>query len=193
MTFLFQAKSLGLLDPPAKGRGRGVVRGRGRGTPLRSRPFPRMARVWTRESASLDHRPKQITVDEIMLEQKEDTAEHFRVSNKCNYHNKFLGDHYITFRMCSGWIHYLDWLGWLWFFLSHIERNEILVDLIIFQVFNWHLDWIGWLCMFVPLYSFLYPFTSSLHPGMGFTPTKSVHHSGPWKKNSCYYPAYLSL
>lgn len=102
MTFLFQAKSLGLLDPPAKGQGRGVVRGRGRGTPLRSRPFPRMARVWTRESASLDHRPKQITVDEIMLEQKEDTAEHFRVSNKCNYHNKCLGDHYITFRMCSG-------------------------------------------------------------------------------------------
>lgn len=40
-----------------------------------------MARVWTRESASLDHRPKQITVNEIMLEQKDDTAEHFRVSN----------------------------------------------------------------------------------------------------------------
>ena len=89
MNFLFQAKSLGLLDPPSKGRGRGVVRGRGRGTPLRSRPLPRMARVWTRESASLDHRPKQITVSEITLEQKEDVAEHFKVSINCNP-NKFL-------------------------------------------------------------------------------------------------------
>ena len=51
----FQAKSLGLLDPPTKGRGRGVVRGRGRGTPGRSRPLPRTTRVWTRDSASLDH------------------------------------------------------------------------------------------------------------------------------------------
>ena len=186
MTFLFQAKSLGLLDPPTKGRGRGVVRGRGRGTPLRSRPFPRMARVWTRESASLDHRPKQITVNEIMLEQKDDTAEHFRVSNKCNYHNKFLGDHYITLRMCSGWIHYLDWLGRLWFFVESYWKNVILVDLIIFQVFNWHLDWIVSIdlikhnpCMFVPLYSFLHPFTSSLHPRIGFAPVKSLCHSGP--------------
>ena len=184
MTFLFQAKSLGLLDPPTKGRGRGAVRGRGRGTPLRSRPFPRMARVWTRESASLDHRPKQITVNEIMLEQKDDTAEHFRVSNKCNYHNKFLGDHYITLRMCSGWIHYLDWLGWLWFLLSHIERmwfwliwssykfsTGILIELFDLIKHN--------PCMFVPLYSFLHPFTSSLHPRIGFAPIKSVRHSGP--------------
>ena len=59
---------------------RGAVRGRGRGTPVRSRPLPRTTRVWTRESASLDHRPKQITVNEITAEQREDTAEHFRVS-----------------------------------------------------------------------------------------------------------------
>ena len=75
-----QAKSLGLLDPPTKGRGRGIVRGRGRGTPVRSRPLPRTTRVWTRDSASLDHRPKQITVGEITQEQKEDVSEHFRVS-----------------------------------------------------------------------------------------------------------------
>ena len=76
----FQAKSLGLLDPPTKGRGRGSLRGRGRGTPVRSRPLPRTTRVWTRDSASLDHRPKQITVGEITPEQKEDIAEHFKVS-----------------------------------------------------------------------------------------------------------------
>ena len=81
---LFQAKSLGLLDPPTKGRGRGAVRGRGRGTTVRTRPLPRTTRVWTRESASLDHRPKQITVNEITPEQKEDTAEHFRVSSYQN-------------------------------------------------------------------------------------------------------------
>ncbi|KAL9973174.1 hypothetical protein ACROYT_G019591 [Oculina patagonica] len=73
-----EAKSLGLLDPPTVGRGRGILRGRGRGTPVRTRPLPRTTRVWTRESASLDHRPRQITVNEITLEQKEDTAEHFR-------------------------------------------------------------------------------------------------------------------
>ncbi|KAJ7363330.1 RNA-binding protein 26 [Desmophyllum pertusum] len=72
-----EAKSLGLLDPPTKGRGRGAARGRGRGTALRGRPLPRTTRVWTRESASLDHRPKQITVDEITPEQKEDIIEHF--------------------------------------------------------------------------------------------------------------------
>lgn len=48
-----------------------------------------MARVWTRESASLDHRPKQITVSDITPEQKEDVAEHFKVSTYYN-HNKFL-------------------------------------------------------------------------------------------------------
>ena len=56
------------------------MRGRGRGTPVRSRPLPRTTRVWTRDSASLDHRPKQITVGEITQEQKEDVSEHFRVS-----------------------------------------------------------------------------------------------------------------
>lgn len=98
MNFLFQAKSLGLLDPPTKGRGRGVVRGRGRGTPLRSRPLPRMARVWTRESASLDHRPKQITVSDITPEQKEDMAEHFKVSTSRD-HNKYC------------WIHHSSLIG----------------------------------------------------------------------------------
>lgn len=73
-----EAKSLGLLDPPSRGRGRGAVRGRGRGTPTRSRPLPRTTRVWTRDSASLDHRPRQITVGEITPEQKEDVAEHFK-------------------------------------------------------------------------------------------------------------------
>lgn len=93
-----EAKSLGLLDPPTKGRGRGVVRGRGRGTPLRSRPLPRMARVWTRESASLDHRPKQITVSDITPEQKEDMAEHFKVSTNRD-HNKYC------------WIHHSSLIG----------------------------------------------------------------------------------
>ncbi|CAH3039111.1 unnamed protein product, partial [Porites lobata] len=73
-----EAKSLGLLDPPTKGRGRGVVRGRGRGTPVRSRPLPRTTRVWTRDSASLDHRPRRISVGEITTEQKEDITEHFK-------------------------------------------------------------------------------------------------------------------
>ena len=77
---LFLGKSLGLLDPPTKGRGRGVVRGRGRGTPVRSRPLPRTTRVWTRDSASLDHRPRRISVGEITTEQKEDITEHFKVS-----------------------------------------------------------------------------------------------------------------
>ena len=86
----FQAKSLGLLDPPSKGRGRGTVRGRGRGTPVRSRPIPRTMRVWTRDSASLDHRPKQITVGEITQEQKEDVSEHFRVSTKTSEEIHFL-------------------------------------------------------------------------------------------------------
>ena len=76
----FQAKSLGLLDPPNKGRGRGVVRGRGRGTAVRGRPLSKTTRVWTRESATLDHRPKQIVVNEVTPEQKEDISEHFSVS-----------------------------------------------------------------------------------------------------------------
>ena len=76
----FQAKSLGLLDPPNKGRGRGVVRGRGRGTAVRGRPLPKTTRVWTRESATLDHRPKQIVVNEVTPEQKEDISEHYSVS-----------------------------------------------------------------------------------------------------------------
>lgn len=68
------------MDPPTKGRGRGVVRGRGRGTPGRSRPLPRTTWVWTRDSASLDHRPRQISVGEITTEQREDITEHFKVS-----------------------------------------------------------------------------------------------------------------
>ncbi|KAK2552578.1 RNA-binding protein 26 [Acropora cervicornis] len=72
------AKSLGLLDPQPKGRGRGIGRGRGRGITLRTRPFPRTTRVWTRDSASLDHRTTQITVADITPEQREDLAEHFR-------------------------------------------------------------------------------------------------------------------
>ena len=75
----FQAKSLGLLDPQPKGRGRGIGRGRGRGITLRTRPFPRTTRVWTRDSASLDHRTTQISVADITPEQREDLAEHFRV------------------------------------------------------------------------------------------------------------------
>lgn len=73
-----EAKSLGLLDPPTKARGRGVSRGRGRGTLGRSRPLPRTTRVWTRDSASLDHRPRQIIVGEITQEQREDITEHFK-------------------------------------------------------------------------------------------------------------------
>ena len=79
--FFFQAKSLGLLDPQPKGRGRGIGRGRGRGITLRTRPFPRTTRVWTRDSASLDHRTTQISVADITPEQREDLAEHFRVRN----------------------------------------------------------------------------------------------------------------
>lgn len=73
-----EAKSLGLLDPQPKGRGRGIGRGRGRGITLRTRPFPRTTRVWTRDSASLDHRTTQISVADITPEQREDLAEHFR-------------------------------------------------------------------------------------------------------------------
>lgn len=73
-----EAKSLGLLDPPTRGRGRGVARGRSRGTSVRSRPLPRTTRVWTRDSASLDHRTRQIIVGEITTEQKEDISEHFK-------------------------------------------------------------------------------------------------------------------
>lgn len=73
-----EAKSLGLLDPPTRGRGRGIGRARGRGTAVRSRPFPRTTRVWTRDSASLDHRTTQISVEEVTPEQREDLAEHFR-------------------------------------------------------------------------------------------------------------------
>ena len=79
--FFFQAKSLGLLDPQPKGRGRGIGRGRGRGITVRTRPFPRTTRVWTRDSASLDHRTTQISVADITPEQREDLAEHFRVRN----------------------------------------------------------------------------------------------------------------
>ena len=68
------------MDPPTKGRGRGVVRGRGRGTPVRSRPLPRTTRVWTRDSASLDYRPRRISVGEITTEQKEAITEHLKVS-----------------------------------------------------------------------------------------------------------------
>ena len=48
---------------------------------MRSRPLPRTTRVWTRDSASLDHRPRRISVGEITTEQKEDITEHFKVSN----------------------------------------------------------------------------------------------------------------
>ena len=47
---------------------------------MRSRPLPRKTRVWTRDSASLDHRPRRISVGEITTEQKEDITEHFKVS-----------------------------------------------------------------------------------------------------------------
>ena len=47
---------------------------------MRSRPLPRTTRVWTRDSASLDHRPRRISVGEITTEQKEDITEHFKVS-----------------------------------------------------------------------------------------------------------------
>ncbi|XP_001633840.2 RNA-binding protein 26 [Nematostella vectensis] len=71
-----EAKSLGLFDGPSRGRGASAhVRGRGRGARGRGRGAG--ARVWTRESATLDKRPKQISVANITSEQKENVVEHF--------------------------------------------------------------------------------------------------------------------
>ena len=77
------------MDPPTKGRGRGVVRGRGRGTPVRSRPLPRTTRVWTRESALVDHRPRRIGVGEITTEEKEDIKEQIKVNTMKIFINTF--------------------------------------------------------------------------------------------------------
>ena len=47
---------------------------------MRSRPLPRTTRVWTRDNASLDHRPRRISVGEITTEQKEDIIEQIKVN-----------------------------------------------------------------------------------------------------------------
>ena len=47
---------------------------------MRRRPLPRTTRVWTRDSASLDHRPRRISVGEITTEQKEDIIEQIKVN-----------------------------------------------------------------------------------------------------------------
>ena len=43
-----------------------------------SRPH---ARVWTRESAVLDNRTRQVVVQDVASEDKDDVIEHFRVSH----------------------------------------------------------------------------------------------------------------
>jgi len=75
--FHLQAKSLGLLDGPL--RGRGVSTPRGRGSRGRGRGRGRGSRVWTKESGSSDAFIKQISIADVKSTEKDNIVEHFMV------------------------------------------------------------------------------------------------------------------
>lgn len=114
-----------------------------------------MVRVWIRESVFLDYRLKQIIVSDIILEQKEDVVEYFKVSINYNY-NKFFK--VVFYQYLIFWFDWVDCGFCVYFYWKKVFLVYLIIFLVLIGMLVEMIDLVKYkFCMFC-FYLFFFVF-----------------------------------